>query len=673
MFTKLKLSTKLWGFTALLLLAVLIVAGNSIWSIDKILSANSDFSHAAEHSEFMLAKEVDHLNWMSQVQELFLQNKAGLEVELDHTQCSLGRFLHGPEGEKLAQSDPFLAEHLEEIKEPHQHLHESGKLIQEVWQQRHEGLVNALKDRLADHQEWAADVSRIVIERNPQIDVQLDHTGCSFGKFLQSDTYAGYAEGFPALRQAMAGVQEPHRRLHESAGEIKDLVRNGDFDAAADVYKNVTLANLQAVQDRFQEAIQAEEAIREAQAEAHHIYDNQTIPAVRATQDEMTVLEERLFEIENVSKAGMLSTGSASKYSSIGVTIVAALLGLILSFFLIRSIVRPITRIVNGLTESSEQVSSASGQVSSASQQLAEGASQQASSLEETSSSLEQIAAQTRQNADNADQAERGMQEAGQVVHSGVEAMQRMNSAITEIKDASNETSRIIKTIDDIAFQTNLLALNAAVEAARAGEAGKGFAVVAEEVRSLAQRSAEAARNTSELIEHSQTSAENGVSVAGDVSGNLERIKESANKVSTLVAEIAAASKEQSEGVEQINTAVSEMDKVVQQNAADSEESASASEELSAQAQEMTGMVEGLMAVVGGLKNGNGQVKAAALSSGFASNNGKRNGNGKLSGGNGASHAPRHRALQSPGNHRPQAVEAPDTVIPLDENDFKDF
>ncbi|HQF56113.1 MAG TPA: methyl-accepting chemotaxis protein [Fibrobacteria bacterium] len=249
--------------------------------------------------------------------------------------------------------------------------------------------------------------------------------------------------------------------------------------------------------------------------------------------------------------------------------------------------------------EATQQVASASGQISSGSQSLAQGANEQASSLEEVSASLEEMSSMTRQNADNALAAKNLAGEADIHAKTGTEAMERMSSAINKIKESSDQTAKIVKTIDEIAMQTNLLALNAAVEAARAGEAGRGFAVVAEEVRNLAQRSAQAAKNTADMIGESVKNAGDGVKISEEVSVSFDKIATSSKKVNDLIAEIAAASKEQAQGIKEVNDAISQMDKVTQQNAANAEESASASEELSSQAQELQAMV-GQFRIAGG-------------------------------------------------------------------------
>jgi len=240
----------------------------------------------------------------------------------------------------------------------------------------------------------------------------------------------------------------------------------------------------------------------------------------------------------------------------------------------------------------SEQISGASKQISQGAQSVADATSTQASSIEEISSSLEEINSLTSVNADNANKGLKLSDVAVAAVDEGSSAMEKMNQAMSAILTSSQETAKIIKTIDEIAFQTNLLALNAAVEAAHAGEVGKGFAVVAEEVKNLAQRSAEAAQNTNVLIEEAGKNSQMGSNIVEQVTESFNQMKEQFNKVKDTVQEIVRSSADQANGVKQINSGVAEMNRTTQQNAANAEESASAAEELSGQAAELKRMVE---------------------------------------------------------------------------------
>ncbi len=265
-----------------------------------------------------------------------------------------------------------------------------------------------------------------------------------------------------------------------------------------------------------------------------------------------------------------------------------------------RSLTLPINRIIDGLNDGAVQVASASGEVSSASQSLAEGSSEQAASIEETSASMEEMSAMTLKNSENANHANTLMIESGDVVKTANDSMEQLTVSMEEISKASVETSKIIKTIDEIAFQTNLLALNAAVEAARAGEAGAGFAVVADEVRNLAMRAADAAKNTAELIEGTVKKVNQGSNLVSTTNDAFKKVTESSGKVGGLVAEISEASSEQSNGIEQVNIAITEMDTVVQKNAANAEEAAAASEEMNAQAEQLREYVGELVVLVSG-------------------------------------------------------------------------
>ncbi len=240
----------------------------------------------------------------------------------------------------------------------------------------------------------------------------------------------------------------------------------------------------------------------------------------------------------------------------------------------------------------SEQIASAADDITGASQCLAQGSSEQAATLEEIAANFQEMESMSSQNTANAKSA-RGMTEnARTTAELGVTNMNLLTSAIDKIKVSSDSTSKIVKTIEEIAFQTNLLALNAAVEAARAGDAGKGFAVVAEEVRNLAIRSADAAKQTAELIEEAIKSAGMGIIHNQEVLENLSEINDQVNRVNAVVSEIAMASEQQQQAVQQVGTAIEQINQVTQQNAANSEETASAARQLSGQSEEMLGLVE---------------------------------------------------------------------------------
>jgi methyl-accepting chemotaxis protein len=337
-------------------------------------------------------------------------------------------------------------------------------------------------------------------------------------------------------------------------------------------------------------------------------------------------------------------------------------IALTMSFFIAWRVTSPLEKMILGLTEISIQVISASSHIASTSQQLAEGTSEQAASLEETSSSLEEMSSMTKQTAGNTGQAKIMMGEAGRIVEKVSGHMDEMSKAIVEITKTSEETGRIIKTIDEIAFQTNLLALNAAVEAARAGEAGAGFAVVANEVRNLALRAAEAAKNTTKLVDNTIKAVKNGNELTRMTQEAFKENIAISGKIGQLVDEIATASQEQALGIAQMNTAVAEMDKVTQQSAANAEESASASEELNAQAKQMKIYVEELSAVVGGTNSGVGHQTTSHHESSttggevqkllaLTDKSGRKGGKGFTKG----------------------KVIRPEQVIPMSDGDFKDF
>ena len=459
---------------------------------------------------------------------------------------------------RLAEKD-FLARGLEkrtgETKNAVEQWEDIKKELETVLSQfeNSDGLREGERNFIKDSQKNLADYSN-AFQSTTQARVEKDNGFADWGKvgweITKSITGAQEEVIAPALKSAIAEKNvegfEKWLRIEESLSQ--DVVQNFLVLRVTATYliatnRDVQWENyqkqLQTTLDGLTKWSQQVQGIAELEKAAGAIKSSLVLyedagrrfyQAILAERKADTVMTETALaatkNLENVNTTLQTRMDSLITFAntiSMIMTGCGVVLGIILTIVITRSIVKPINRIIAGLTEGAEQVASASGQVSAASQSLAEGATEQAAGLEETSSSLEEMSSMTKQNADNAQQANTLAAEARKAAQSGAESMERMSHAIDDIQKSSDETAKIIKVIDEIAFQTNLLALNAAVEAARAGEAGKGFAVVAEEVRNLAMRSAEAAKNTANMIEESVKNAKNGVEIANEVSKVLGR------------------------------------------------------------------------------------------------------------------------------------------------------
>ena len=362
--------------------------------------------------------------------------------------------------------------------------------------------------------------------------------------------------------------------------------------------------------------------------EAFARFKQQTVPAFEKLK---TTLQEEIDHNKDIADSTAQESIQLTDATStvVNASIIVMLSACIaIAFVIVRSLNRVLTSVACTLGEGANQIVAASGQLAAASQSLAQGANEQAASLEETSSALEQIGSMTRRNSESAQAAQALASETRVAAETGAKRTEEMQAAMKAILQAgtemavaihgitnsSNSISKIISTIDEIAFQTNILALNAAVEAARAGEAGMGFAVVAEEVRSLAKRSADAAKETATMIEAAVKQSQVGADVNSKVTARLAEVVQKANgvrdslahivtkarEVDSVVGQITEASKEQNAGLEQINNAINLMNQVTQANASGSGETASASEELTAQSIELRSGVDVLVKLVNG-------------------------------------------------------------------------
>ena len=537
-----KIRTKIMsGFMAMALVAV-ILGVTGLVSTAKLDGISTELSTLQLENNSISRVLNAHYAWRQGLTESVMSGKA-FEGSLDPNTCVLGQW-HGSD-EARSMDDPELLGMLRQLEAPHRFMHNEAQTVVALTQ-------------AGEYEAARAHLESVVFPETTEVisilsKMQLRYNDIVEAKDLESISVAETMQAVNIALIVFAVAVCVFLALYISNAISRPLVALSTFMKKAGSTGDITLTPLDI------------ETIGKYSRVKDEI--GQTIDGAAAFINHVTVIAGELSHIADGDLT--IDIELLSEKDTMGKSV--------------KQVLDNLNSMFGEISDSTNKVSSSAGQVADGALSLAQGATEQAAAIQQLSSSIAEISEKTIANAGTADETSKLSEAIIQDAEIGSRKMDEMIMAVNEISEASRGISRIMKTIDDIAFQTNILALNAAVEAARAGQHGKGFAVVAEEVRNLASKSAEAARDTGDMIQNSMEKAELGSSIVEETAVSLRDIVHGISETSRLVTEIAKSSEEQSQGIMSINTDIDQVAKVIQQNSATAQQSAAASQEMSGQ------------------------------------------------------------------------------------------
>ncbi|NNF99506.1 MAG: HAMP domain-containing protein [Desulfobacteraceae bacterium] len=594
------------GFGMVLFL-LLVVAGWSITGISDIVHNAGQVISGNQLSGMLADKEVDHLNWVNQVNALLTdKNVTNLSVETDDHKCGFGKWLYGEERSRAEALVTSLSPLLKEIEVPHRHLHESAIAIGKHFKQADTHLPAILSQRIIDHLNWAAKIRDTFLSEKDQLNVQTDPMLCALGKWLQSDEARNaYNGGDKEFKSAWQSMIAKHEALHASAKLLQNTLVESPHQAFAQ-FEQTTLPLLAETVEQLEYLYERSEQDLKGMRMANTIYATETLPSLGQIQELLhlirTEAKQHIMTDQQMLNAAVKTRNGVVLFG--GVAIIA---GMILSFTIANGIISPLRKGLNlaqavaqgdltqtitveqsdetgvladslnrmsanlremfeNITGGVETLTSSSTELSAIAQQMAVGSEQSsgkaqvvltaaeemnvnrqaiASASEQTSSNMQIVATATEQMTSTISEIAGNTENGRKIAGEAVDQTKMTSTQINELGKAVEQIGKVTEAIAEISEQTNLLALNATIEAARAGDAGKGFAVVANEIKDLAKQTADATKDIGIQITNIQEKT-------GDTVGRIDQVSAVILDLSEIVTAVAAAMEEQSAAAREI-------------------------------------------------------------------------------------------------------------------------